>query len=429
VLRDEGVLETLHATIPASARWVFADDRLVEAVRVGRPLECGLYGHALRRLLRAARPIGLGQALIVLIGAAEAGRLLWRQSRRRPGVEPSQGSRYFVGFGARAEESIFATYQARHPQEVARIDQGRLPETGTAGRPSMAEVWMSLRASSADVRAALRALPTRYQDRLLDFLTTAAKRIGSYAYARAWWRDVSRGREITDACFLAASHTAFAAIAEGIPSSWLQHGLLSRNLELPEFNRVYPLTRSERDYLRERLPAATVLETQMALVPEMPATARRMVIASGLRPPHEMMQTAPLIRYLAEHGVATSVRPFAGEELSRFWSTAQVGAPFDIVEANGPFDRLLDQLRPMFVASWGSTALAEALYRGILPICVAAPDDRYVNETVYPLFQCSLRWPDDHAVIHTALTSPEAYAATVERLRSQESSAGFSAGG
>lgn len=429
---DDGAVDRLYGALPPRYRWPFADEILLEALRHGTPVRRGPRGQALHVVMTALTACGLAVPAVTTVGAIEACTLLFRQARHTGRAASRKGSAttvptsnvyVFVGFGARAEESLFERYRAGLPAGTAtlRIDQCNLPETGSIALVSARQIWRTLRQAVTDIRAAVASLPPRFRERTADFMTSAAKRLGTFVYARAWWRSVRERFDIREACFVAADANAFAAIAEGVRASFLQHGLLSKDLLLPEFHDVFPLTRYEQAFIRRRLPDAAVHPARHTVLSECATHTRSLLIASGDRVFDEMMLMIPLVRRLSQEGIETHVRLFPGEAPSRFWGTEPVGdPPLRISTGGGSFDQQVTELKPMFIASWGSTVLAEALYRGIIPICVASDDDRYVSATVFPLFRCCLRWPADDREILAVAANPAAYGATLQRLRRQE---------
>jgi hypothetical protein len=393
-----------------------------EAIERDEQFTRGRRGTLLFRVMRTAGRFKLGIPAAWLCGAVEAARLLVRQRASPFGVVVSNRPvAVFAGFGARAEEFLLREYEetTARDSEVMRIDQTDFARTGLA-HARVADVWRSLAAAIVELRSGLAVLAQRHPGRAADFLTTAAMRAGEYAFALAWWKDLRRRRQITEACFLAPDVHAFAAISTGVRSIYLQHGLLSRTLWFPEFAEVRPLTRFERHYFSARLPAAVVRPSRGRPADSPPQRLPRLLIVSGERPGDEMMLAAPLIRHLSDRGFPVHVRLFRGEARSRFWETADMGVELSFVDGRDSFDQVLDDLQPAFVASWGSTGLVEALYRGIIPISVARPGDRSIDATVFPLVRCCLSWPRDQAIVDEVIASPSAYDATLRALRSGE---------
>mgnify|MGYP001597131889 CR=1 FL=1 len=429
-------LELLYQRVPQFCRWALADEAVLQAIGRREPVKRGPRGVVLERMVKWASVVNLASVVVGVVGTYVVAKLCieqllqgWRTRGEATLGHERRGEtvHVFVGFGARAEESLFNAYRSDKRDRVLRVDQTNLGVTGGAARPGPGQLLRCMVGAINEVRVALASLPVELRGRRVAFTTSAAMRLGAYAFARAWWRDLLTHYEVREATFLAADSNAFAAIAEGVRSQYLQHGLLTRHLLLPEFDEVRTLTMYEQRYVREKLPRAAVHATR-----EMrPVAARhkpRLLVASGNRSVDDMMLVVPLLRFAKELGLGVHVRLFRGEEASRFWASRQREDGFHLDKSDGSFDDLLEELQPAFVASWGSTALADALYKGIVPICVAASGDQLVSETVYPLFRCCLRWPEHELAIRDAVASPAAYSATLQRLQTEETAEGPSEG-
>jgi 1,2-phenylacetyl-CoA epoxidase catalytic subunit len=118
-------------------------------------------------------------------------------------------------------------------------------------------------------------------------------------------------------------------------------------------------------------------------------------------------------------GLQAVVRPARGEVLADFWEGPEIGhlKSVEVESSDGKFTDALDRNRPMFLASWGSTTLVEALQIGIIPIVVATRNDRWVEDTLYPLLECCLHWPTDEAMIERAVSDRTSYQRTLDDLR------------
>lgn len=410
------------AALPPRAQWAFADEVLWEAISQQAPVPHGPRGHILRRFIGAADSCGAGSLAVRLVGLVETTRLLVR--RRRAGYSGPSGDpiAMFVGFGARAEESLFDTHKAASAVPVVRVDQNRLPESGLAGVVCAREVWAAFSEAMRDVAKGCSTLAS-LQGRRADFLAAAARRVGNYAFARCWWRNVLLRHNVVEARFVAADVAAYAAVAENLEATYVQHGAFSRYIWFPRFASVFPLTSFDAGALRQRLPNALVHRSRMT--PARPARRRPTVlIASGEYPATDMMRIAPLVRRLAAAGLEIRVRLYPGEAPDRFWSRAELGAAFVIDSEPGSFADALRRLEPAFVASWSSTVLIEALYAGILPISVASEDDPVVRRMAYGLLRCCLRWPEDDGALDEVRQDSAAYDRWVDRLRQVEGSVG-----
>lgn len=405
----------------------------MQAISRGEPVKRGPRGAVLTRIVRFASFLGLSLAVVALVGALEVMKAVVQQNRgrRRAGElarrEGDQCERLaldvFVGFGARAEETLFEDYRSQARVPVVRVDQCNLPTTGHIGAPGLGQILRCFRGAIGNVRIAIGALPMEYREQRIDFIASSGMRLGTYAYAKAWWRDVRTHHDVREACFLAADTNAFAATSEGVHALFIQHGLLSKSLLLPEFDEVRTLTHFECENVQRRLPHATVRVSREMRSPDPARRTPCLVVVSTARTIAQLTTAVPLLRYLSVRGVMIHVSPYQGEPAGRFWGSLPRESGIPVEWTDRPFDRLLEELQPSLVVGWGSTTLVDALYRGIIPVCMASPDDRQVNDTLYPLLRCCLRWPEHQDVIGEALTSPATYAVTLERLR-QEDTAG-----
>ncbi len=60
------------------------------------------------------------------------------------------------------------------------------------------------------------------------------------------------------------------------------------------------------------------------------------------------------------------------------------------------FDAFLERFQPRLLLSWFSTALFDALRRGVVPVVVDVEAWR-ANDVVFPFEDISLNWPGDRA--------------------------------
>jgi len=92
-----------------------------------------------------------------------------------------------------------------------------------------------------------------------------------------------------------------------------------------------------------------------------------------------------------------------------------------IEDADPSFEDALRRLRPRIVVSWYSTALAEALNRGIVPVTVSDESTPAIADMVYPLMDRALQWPRDQARIAELMRDDAVYCATLQSLSGEAS--------
>jgi hypothetical protein len=132
-----------------------------------------------------------------------------------------------------------------------------------------------------------------------------------------------------------------------------------------------------------------------------------------------------VIQFFKQTGLNLYVRPVPGEQglpSAHFWRERlafhDVEATF--LDSEIPFDHVLAELRPMLVASWYSTCLVDALYRGFIPVCLARDDDPFILATVFPLTACSLRVDEDLNLLRLLYSDKVLYESQLAKLRLNE---------
>lgn len=409
-------------------QWVVADSNVLAAMARGDLPIFGNRGRRLRRLVGVTSALGVTipllfvvgiRGLLALLAAQRGGEARFRHAARGADTAVSQyPSCFFVGFGAGSEDRLLARYLDEHPDGVGQTSQ---IEPSTFGK------WHSVRFVQAarmlvvalrSTRAATSNLPHGFEKWRLDFLTSAGIRIAHYAFLRAWFEELFRRcADLREVAFLAADTPAFAAVDAGLPTRHIQHGMVRHSLVLPRFKWVDALTGDEAAHFRRRLPSAAVaLQPSIGQAIAQGAMSRGVLIASVYADPAEMRRVSSFVDWATSNGIKVWVRPHPREDRS-FWSNEEVRPRVAIEDSDASFNEALARLRPRLVVSWFSTALAEALAVGIIPVSVSARDDPNVRDMVYPLFQRCLHWPDDAATITRVLEDDAAYRAEIGRLR------------
>lgn len=401
--------------------WAVADSLLLQSIAQGKPVQRGLAGMRLNRLVQLFAKARLAYALLFIVGLAELAKLLLQQRRKTDRPSPAGSGQafpafIFVGFGAGPEESLFANYCAEKGQPVARIDQTKVETMGHSCKVGVIQGVASLLHSRRLARQAMANLPKEFLPWREDFITFVGMRLGYFSFVSAWFGQLKkRTPGVTEVCFLAPDMAAFAAVNVGLPTRYLQHGLNRHSLLLPHFTRVDALTHDEVAHFRRRLPNAEIVLARPVLSKIAPRRPPCLLVASVYGDHDEMRRIVPLLEFAAEKGVAIHVRPHPREDRS-FWLTSKF--PFEIALEDGDptFDAALERIQPTIVASWFSTALVDALYRGVIPISVCDRDDLNIQDMIYPLFRHCLHWPSDQAVLERVVSDEGAYSAALANL-------------
>jgi hypothetical protein len=421
---DTAFLRALLAGSHASARWAFADEALLRAIRWQERVIDGPRTAILRRIIGLADRVGLAAVVAGAIGLARVLLRLWLQDWHRDGspalrLPPDQALLVFAGCGARAEDHIYESFRRSTSLPILRVGLDDLSRHRRAVRVRWKQALEIFWTSYGAARRASATLPAGHSTRRLDVLTSIAKHIDGYVYARVWWRGLRQQYDLRGALFIVLDHSAFAAIEEGVPSVFQQHGLLSRNLLVPRFDEVRLLTWFEYRYFAAVMPELRRSQI-LSLLPPRESVATRVLIVSGKSPVEEMARVTSLLNLLTVSGFAIHVRLFPGESQDRFWRGVQAHHAIQFENSEEAFADQLASLDPAAVAAWGSTTLAEALYRGTLPISLSSPGNPFVAETVYPIVDRSLSWPEEEGSIRAALASGQRRREVIAALQSRE---------
>jgi hypothetical protein len=404
--------------LPAGLHWAVADGGLLFAISSGKSIERGPRGRALYRLFRLARRLRQEASIVFLVGLVEVLRLCWRQGRVRSGLTIQE--RIFVGFGAAAEEALFGQYQAESEDSVVRLDQAEVGTLGAFHTVGWIQTLKTLRMAHRRALEAVASVPGGLKPWRLDFLTSAGMRLGQYSYMRTWFADVRiSAPQLREVCFLSADTPAFAAVDTGLPTRYLQHGLIRRSIVLPNFDVIDALTFDEREHFSNRIPTARVrfIKTLNSIPPSL--RGQGVLIASHHESAEEMERMVPLLDWFESRGIPIVVRPHPQEDRA-FWRAHGSRWSCVIDDSDRSFMLAVKRLHPRFIVSWYSTALVDALEYGILPITVSHAGNQNIQDLVYQLFDRAIHWPRDAEMLAFLLNDDQAYGHVLTRFLEAE---------
>jgi hypothetical protein len=113
-----------------------------------------------------------------------------------------------------------------------------------------------------------------------------------------------------------------------------------------------------------------------------------------------------LVAWAEEHGLEVIVRAHPRESRA-FWKENFPNIQLD--STNDGFLDCLLRLRPLFVGSWWSTALLDALAFGVLPVTLAAGGTARSADLVFPFGLICSVFPDDQGTLAALSEDPGAY--------------------
>ncbi len=415
----------IHHKMPIECHWAIADSNLLQSIIQRTNIKRGKAGKRLEVLVNVFDRFNLVYLFLFTVGAAQLIKLLFEQRSKSEQTtvvplgctESCRPAIYFVGFGAGPEEAMFAAYCAEKSAPVARIDQTKVSSMAHWQQVSLWQAFASLIHSFNDARQAIASLPIEYSPWKNDFLTFVGTRLGYYSYVSAWFSELKASTpELVEVCFTVGDTAAFAAVNADLPTRHLQHGLIRHSLVLPAFDRVDALTHDEVLHFRKRLPSASVHLARSTMPLLTPVKPYCVLVASVYGPHEDLGRVLPFLEYVSKRGLAIYVRPHPREDRS-FWHERNLPFSVSLDDSDASFEAAMERLRPSLVVSWFSTTLADALYRGLIPVSVSARDDANIQDLVYPLFRHCLHWPSDQNELEALISSERTYATTLSRLR------------
>jgi|GEM_PF-3567610 len=380
---------------PVEFRWALANSGL-KALITGESQDVspfGKRGRLIRRLVGFACTFGAARLVVALTALAEVTRFMYQARRVQPLRLPAK-CRIFVGFGAGPEEEMWRTFEEESDELAIRLDE-TLPDTFLAyHRPSVFELWKQIWRESGAVLPFL--LKSELEPVALfrkNTLTFAALRMAKYILYRTWWAGVEDS-SISEVVFISAATPAFACIDAGMALvEYRQHGLHRKSLLMPSFHVLKLLTQIEADYYQQYLPTSEikVLRPQQRVERHLPC----ILVASiyevpGLYKNQDLARVQSLVLWANQNNLEVIIRKHP-KETDSFWQTHFPKLEIDATQDR--FEDALMRIKPVFVASWFSTSLVDALLANVIPISVMEPGDQHIQDLVFDLLKHCLLWP------------------------------------
>jgi hypothetical protein len=315
------------------------------------------------------------------------------------------GGAFFVGIKALRELELVREFEAMQARPVAHLDERSLSDFFTRAHVTLPALLSEMRSIWSEVWDHLHpSQPSAGLDKAYP-LSFLLMRGHQFAYVRAWFRQyASQGGTVPPVAWTTASHLAFAPIAVGIETIHMAHGLQRHSLVYADFARSVCFNGFDAAHIRRRLPRCAV---SVAAEPVRCLTTRRVVAVAGTYwEPDGFDLICPFIEWALRHEVPVIVRkhPF---DTSEYWEQWRGVAGVEIADGAGGFAEFLEKYRPRFLATWFSTALFDALVRGIMPVTVTPESHEALLDTVFPFRELSLCWPEHQEIVERLLDNDD----------------------
>ena len=404
----ENTFKSLYKA-PSHLHWALANSGLDNLV-MGSPLEAskfGRQGRLVRRLVGVACILGIPRFAVALVACLEVARLMY-QSRGVQAERLPTTCRILVGFGAGPEKQMWQEFEAESGDPAICLDEVRTETFLVYHRPRTCELFQHIwRASTVAVPFLLNTTLEPVASNRKNTITYAALRMGKYIMYRTWWQEIEQS-SISQVVFLSCSTPGFACIDAGMEAvEFRQHGLHWKSVLMPAFSTLKMITQVEADWYRQFLPQSKI---------EVERVSRRVtdhtprVLIASVYDTHEaakkqdLVRVQSLVRWAKQNNLRVIIRKHP-RETDNFWPT--YFPDLEIDTSQDLFEEAMMRIAPMFVVSWFSTALVDALLANIVAVSIMQATDSRFSNLVFEIPKHCLLWPTAESVM-TALVNGHA---------------------
>ncbi|MCP5534602.1 MAG: hypothetical protein H7A51_00020 [Akkermansiaceae bacterium] len=393
------MLEKVLKEMPDSYRWIFAGTDLLKDIYLAeRTPIFGPRGRLVRRIVSCLPFHWLRFLFIVSIASIDVTCLRIKAGRQKE--ELPRGCRIFVGFGAGPEKGMWKAYETESETVAIRLDETEFSSWGKYKNLSIVKLWSSVWAlASAEFRALSSANEKALRDRWLDTFTCLGLGLSRYVFYREWWLSL-RDSELSEVVFISADKAAHACIDAGIRRvKYRQHGLLRKSIVMPKFEHARFLTAIEAAWFANFLPRSQieVLEGQTGQMHHDKVMLFTSVFDTDTFSREcDLPRVRAIVEWAQTMGLRILVRKHPREE-GGFWETHFPQLEVDASPDN--FEQVVRRVCPMFVVSWFSTCLVDALKMNVVPVSVMSPGHELLQDIVFNVETNCLLWPKAREVM------------------------------
>jgi len=372
---------------------------VVHATAIGLPPQRGPRSRIADRIIALSSRLGLGRAVLVPVSVILLMTTYTRQLLTRS--VPVEGA-LFVGIRALRERELVRQFETMQAGPVVHLDERGLTDFFRQARVPLLKLLREMQLVWSEVREHLHSSPqSEGLDRkyLLSFFLMHGHR---FTFLRAWFRHYRSqpGASSVVAC-TAASALSYAPVAAGFETIYMLHGFQRRSLIYPDFARAICFNGIEAEHLQRRLPQCAV--TLAAEPAQRIATGRIAAVAGDCWDDAEQLdRIRPFMDWALRNDLPVIVRRHPADA-SGYWDRWRGVAGVEVTDGEGGFAEFLERFRPRLLAGWFSTALYDAIVKGIVPVTVTTENDEATLDTVFPFRELSLRWPQDEKIAERLL--------------------------
>jgi hypothetical protein len=245
-----------------------------------------------------------------------------------------------------------------------------------------------------------------------DWLSSATLRFSTYVFVKSWTNTLPE--QVRRIVFIEPGVSASAAIEanklyNNMCIELWQHGLLKKSVLIPRFCKILAINLPEAQYLSRRSDNVTLRNAEIDSVCK---TYDNNILFTSLyssndfdKENHTALLTG-VFSWFKDNGYRVIVRPHPCEAPG-FWQKYYPSIYLDTDSIN--LAVCIETWRPIFVTSWFSTSLLDALNACILPIMLIEGGELELEDTVFPLGEITMNWPRDMELINAVSADVNLY--------------------
>ena len=186
---------------------------------------------------------------------------------------------------------------------------------------------------------------------------------------------------------------------------------------MPAFSTLKMITQVEADWYRQFLPQSKieVVRVSRRVTDHTPCV----LIASvnnynEFSKKQDLVRVQSLVRWAKQANLRVIIRKHP-RETDNFWPT--YFPDLEIDTSPDLFDEALKRIKPMFVVSWFSTALVDALLANIVAVSIMQATDTTLSDLVFEIPKHCLLWPTAESVMNALVNGHTDVASCVSELQ------------
>lgn len=399
-----------QTTVPL---WSIADEHVVKSVSRNKKVIFGKSGKKLYQCVLIAKKLNLIDLLLFIVGCAKAFSI-WIKVRVNP-PSPEIFEKVFAGFGAASEEHYYETFQQNTKKSFLRINVCDYTNMSQLGCPALFKIIYEVYRNAFGYEKKIKKAIQEIQAYHAEFLTVCAKHIGIYSFFCVYWKE-AKLRGISEVTCLVPDVSAFACVQGGIKTIFLQHGLFSFGILMPDIHQINSITKIEEQYFRAIFPQKEIIRIQHDIAHHNNHSDTVMILSLNTFFSERIKEVASFISWANQFHLKAIIRPTNTVTQNELLLLQNQFPGSEIDDISGSIYNSIEKYQPKLVAAWTSTALVIALENGFIPISFFDPNSEQWDFMIYPLRMLLLFWPRDKFLMEEIIQSSVAYQSHLQKM-------------